>query len=878
MFLQEVGDVRGLSLGCHREDFAVIAGKEFVAYIANPEKSHRCSALLVACALEFKLHEVQVHEVGVSVRGKMLEREFYMATMHFPHAHRPDAVEVWRANTVSLQETLDRCPADATVLIGQDLNQNLHAEVDDFEGMMHMRQFLARTGLEVSPDQGVTWVARGSESAIDFFLFRAPCTEVSFWKREDFRLALPSDHNAVGMSIRLATGRTPLRRRPRQTRCGKWVVRDDALWEHMQAVSEWDQETVATACMQPGVCSRPPSLRYNDPPEVKDLIERRKKLRDPDARAALMQEIHFSRKESKQQHKEDLLRRAKAGDRRAIAHMRSSAAAGGLTTAVKDLHAFYTAKYDSDEPPIGDAHWEKAIDRHAGAHTAPVTREELQKALAKCNPGVSAGLDGVTFEGLKVLLRRDTRDRLPMYFTRLLRGELPVPEGWRQGKIVLLPKVPRPSCPKDLRPVCLVPSLSRLYAKVLDGIVAAQSTMSLVKRMTGRTAKVAKLDIKAAFDSVSHQAVFQWLMACEPCAEALSIMRLCFGTEVRVGLGGMDKTLSMKRGIMQGSAFSADVFSRVMDWYLAPLVPLFHGLFPEWESQIQGIPHFLIYADDLIIFADTERVLNDISGSTPGLGYAECGHTMDTSLDAKCLRASWVSDLAIRKMQKTYVQIEVYAQDRKKWGELLPCWIEHWLPAHREPQSTAAYLFDRQLVLLRGARGVEQMYLRPAKDILDEPYECSLLQIREAKHVGAPLVWLLPDPVTFTCQAVLFLGGRDAGKQVVVQVRPVGEDTMASAISLLTLGCKLVLLLTHLGRPGARLVAPLQVLRREFFQEAVPMPLLADLPHLLSAFSKAAPSICLPPKPVPDDVKTKLGQFKAVTMPTKYLVRAQDFF
>eukprot|EP00439_Symbiodinium_sp_Y106_P046949 s4580_g6.t1 len=214
--------------------------------------------------------------------------------------------------------------------------------------------------------------------------------------------------------------------------------------------------------------------------------------------------------------------------------------------------------------------------------------------------------------------------------------------------------------------------------QVLDGITAAQSTMALIKRLTGRTAKVAKLDIRAAFDSVSHQAVFQWIMACSPSLEALSIMKLCFGTSVRVGLGGMDKTLEMHRGIMQGSAFSADVFSRLsvrvglggmdktlemhrgimqgsafsadvfsrlMDWYLAPLLSQFATLCPEWESQLQGLPHFLIYADDLIIFADSEatlqakvravvqtlrtiglsvnhekcRVLNDSSGATPGV-------------------------------------------------------------------------------------------------------------------------------------------------------------------------------------------------------------------------------------------------------------------
>ena len=98
--------------------------------------------------------------------------------------------------------------------------------------MLHHRQFLARTGLEVSPPQGDTWVARGSSSAIDFFLFRIfrlPRTEVQFWKREDLRIALPSDHNAVGMTLSLQGVSGPkLRRRQRSTLCGKWGMSAEA--------------------------------------------------------------------------------------------------------------------------------------------------------------------------------------------------------------------------------------------------------------------------------------------------------------------------------------------------------------------------------------------------------------------------------------------------------------------------------------------------------------------------------------------------------------------------------------------------------------------------------------------------------------------------
>ena len=821
-----------------------------------------------------------------------------------------------------------------------------------------------------------------------------------------------------------------------------------------------------------------------------------------------MQEIHQLRTECRQQHKHTLLLQAKAGNRRAIAHLRSSASntategsylyrAGGLTKAVNDLHDFYVRKYDSDEAPIGEEHWRQARVRHATVPVALVTKKELERALLKCKSGVSAGLDGVTFEGLKALVQRDESNRLGDYFTALFAETAPLPDLWLKGKIVLLPKVARPQQPSELRPICLVPTLSRLFAKVamirlraqapsyeanqlacrpgvqvLDGILAAQSTMSLIKRITGKTAKVAKLDIKAAFDSVSHHAVYRWLMSCTPCAEALGIMRLCFGTSVQVGLGGLDKTLLMKRGIMQGSAFSADLFSRIMDWYLGPLLPGFAARCPEWEECVQGLPHFLIYADDLIIFADTEeslqwkvrqivqtlkmiglsvnpskcKVLNDVSGTTPGvwlpsvavpllgedyllflgvpLGHspgpqlilshlmrkanntffafkrlldqsstplllrlqlfdayvtskwqwaAPClypdarslkvieGHK-NTYLLSLCrvaidpllpwldnlvsrrravrlmcriahgpdwrrmwlrrlwtyhghlarskilhpmrrlvstctltnlrrgLRPSWILDLSIRKLQKVYTGLvsevvrrdcpawEIYAQDRRRWHSLQKAWLEYWLPASREPQATPQYLLDRQLVLLRRPKVTEQMYLRPARDVLDEPYPCGVLDVSELRDRKKAAIWLLLNPATYDCRAVVHWGGTAHGRPLCIQMCPPHPEVLAAAASLLTLGCKLVQLLRLFGYGVVGLVAPLAVLRRELFQETVPLHLLHDLSQLKQALA-GLPTGCLylQPQKLPNSVLLRVNHFSPVPLHTKYLVRTESF-
>ncbi|OLP94906.1 hypothetical protein AK812_SmicGene23032 [Symbiodinium microadriaticum] len=48
---------------------------------------------------------------------------------------------------------------------------------------------------------------------------------------------------------------------------------------------------------------------------------------------------------------------------------------------------------------------------------------------------------------------------------------------------------------------------------------------------------------------------------------------------------------------------------RLMDWALTDALSDMHESFPEWSQHIGELPHFLIYADDLIVFADTEAGL-----------------------------------------------------------------------------------------------------------------------------------------------------------------------------------------------------------------------------------------------------------------------------
>ena len=373
---QELGDVRSLAEGTSRTVLETISGKEYQLFVANPALSHRCSAVGVALDMEFSASRVHVHDFGILVFGQMHGTQWLLCSRHFPHQQRSDALKTWEDGVSDFLQQVTGLRWEHNIVVGHDLNQDLHAESDEFEGMMHYREMLFQSDLQTSPNVGHTWHARGSSSAIDFFLFQVRGAELGFHKREDLRIALPSDHDALVMTVTMRqVGIGRKRTRPPRTLCGKWAVSGEALRSELSGVASWDDEVLASAFRQPGVSHRPKSLRYQDPGPIRDLIQRRKCATDPDERAALMQEVHQLRIQARAEHKERLLSEAQAGNCRAIAHMRASAAggqtegsyiqrAGGLETAATDLFQFYDKKFECQGPPLEQQHLQQLEDRH----------------------------------------------------------------------------------------------------------------------------------------------------------------------------------------------------------------------------------------------------------------------------------------------------------------------------------------------------------------------------------------------------------------------------------------------------------------------------------------------------------------------------------
>ena len=140
-----------------------------------------------------------------------------------------------------------------------------------------------------------------------------------------------------------------------------------------------------------------------------------------------------------------------------------------------------------------------------------------------------------------------------------------------------------------------------------------------------------KLDIQAAFDSLSHTAVARFLSSLGPLQESKLLLRLITQSEVQLSFGNQTWTQKLRRGILQGSAFSAEIFSRCLDHYLTPLLLKWNRVEVTWLRDRTGNPlYVIVYADDLLVLATNAsqltRMLDELQDVLGAIGLRLARH------------------------------------------------------------------------------------------------------------------------------------------------------------------------------------------------------------------------------------------------------------
>ena len=475
--------------------------------------------------------------LGVSLKPKR-GKPIHAVTCHFPHSKRPDAKTVWENGTRELSSFLQTPHPDDFVIFSVDLNQDYTLHYDTFSEMPHFRTVIVQNDLRMQDYQGDSWFARGHSSKIDFSFFRGLGVEGSIQNRDDLRLGLPSDHNALLLTY---SAKVPfLRPHYRRTLCGKWNI-DTRRAMNACLESAGKPFTLSTLAGIRQACAiKPPSLRYKDPQAVSDLIDLRKQASDPVERARLAGCIHEARKTAKEEHKTMLLHAAQQGDRRVISFLKRSSAAsatdagflqraGGSEQAVQDVKLHYHAKYTATDPTPFSPLIEELYSKHGCAPVNPITRGEVLRHLGKLDTQTCTGENGVPYTLLKEITRSDLGEEFCQFLTGILRSGK-VPSEWKVGRISFIPKIKLPSNAADLRPICLTNTVAKLFGRILihrmraflppcnslqlgcqpgrqamDGVNTVKAAIAISNRVCGPLC-FAKLDIKAAFDSLSHRA------------------------------------------------------------------------------------------------------------------------------------------------------------------------------------------------------------------------------------------------------------------------------------------------------------------------------------------------------------------------------------
>ena len=438
-----------------------------------------------------------------------------------------------------------------------------------------------------------------------------------------------------------------------------------------------DLETVCSSCSK-----RVTSCRFVDTPEIKELIAERRRLRGTAARN-LSRRINNERREAKKAWLQKRLQQSAEGDFRAVSYFkkRNSALhtqgsycmrASGRAAATSQLRLFYSRMYTPADPmPPGLP----SASSHACAgpvlNPLPITQQAIIDVAFMCKHNKSTGDDGISYEAFQLLMQSELAPHIEEMFNGVLLGLVPIPSSWLSSHVCFLPKISCPSASSDLRPIVLSSTVAKVFTKILmirlrahlppikafqvggipqrqtlDATCAVQHAVRLSEEY-GKPLVIIKLDVSAAFDSLSHEAVARYLSTAKGQREAELLLQIVQNSTVRLSLQGTSWVQALKQGILQGSSYSAELFARCVDHFLSPLNLKWHESEDTWLQTPEGRKLFLTpFADDLVLIATSreqaQRLLSDCEQALGAIGlkfnWKKCKYIQTPGLPKDPLR------------------------------------------------------------------------------------------------------------------------------------------------------------------------------------------------------------------------------------------------
>ncbi|GBN40131.1 Retrovirus-related Pol polyprotein from type-2 retrotransposable element R2DM, partial [Araneus ventricosus] len=325
-----------------------------------------------------------------------------------------------------------------------------------------------------------------------------------------------------------------------------------------------------------------------------------------------------------------------------------------------DFRSFWENAMSLPRDSCRDPHFvDCPIDANIASNLmSPITTDEIGKCFPKNGSSPGPDLSSVGE------LRQVSKFELAKIFNIFLLCRR-VPDRFCRAKTVFLTKKRDAVHPGDFRPISLTPIPARLFSKILarrfapsvlldpeqrgfiesDGIAQNTFMLDFVLRHSREKVKrtfIASLDLKKAFDSVSHEAVFTALRAQAVDPRFIELLKSIYSNSTTSFAPYPGHKFRPSCGVKQGDPLSSILFNMVIDQLIKKLKGLV-GL--EIDGSVMSIS---AYADDILLFASSSAGLQHLINETANF-LATC------NLHINCAKSFTISVLADSKSKETKV-------------------------------------------------------------------------------------------------------------------------------------------------------------------------------------------------------------------------------
>ena len=215
---------------------------------------------------------------------------------------------------------------------------------------------------------------------------------------------------------------------------------------------------------------------------------------------------------------------------------------------------------------------------------APITAEDVERSLKRMKDS-APGPNGRKLKDVRAI----PFDQLAAHFNLWLLSSY-LPSTLRGGETVLLPKVSGASAPNEFRPITISNIVVRCFHRIMAQQMEMHLPLSLHQKAFRRGDEIADsvwfmqtvikhhqdslcplniafMDVKKAFDSVSHQSILVATAGLGIPLPFLGYLCELYGdawTRLRIGTE-LSKPIKLGRGVRKGDPMSVHLFNAVID-------------------------------------------------------------------------------------------------------------------------------------------------------------------------------------------------------------------------------------------------------------------------------------------------------------------------